>query len=98
MVGPNSSVVNPTKLVEVIAVGIVKIVDWRKDDGGGGGSWKVYYVQEGRWGSCRRRMKVSETPRTNEIKGLTVSIGSSLPENFIKGITALAIIEIGVHA
>lgn len=36
--------------------------------------------------------------RTNESKSLTISIGSSLPEDFIKGITALAIKEIGVHA
>jgi len=35
--------------------------------------------------------------RADETKCLTISISSNLPENFIKGITALAIKEIGVH-
>jgi len=51
MAGPNSSVVDPTELVEITTVGVVKIVSWREDDGGGGGSWEVH-VQEGRRSSC----------------------------------------------
>ena len=54
MVGPNSPMVDPTELIEITTVGVVKIVSWRVDDGGGGGSWKVY-VQEGRRSGCRRR-------------------------------------------
>ena len=42
MAGPNPSVVDPTELVEIITVGVVKIVSWREDDGGGSGSRKVH--------------------------------------------------------
>ena len=42
MAGPNSSMVDPTELVEIITVGVVKIVSWREDDGGGSRSRKVH--------------------------------------------------------
>ena len=59
MAGPNSSVVDPTELVEIVTVRVVKIVSRREYDGGGGWSWKVH-IQEGRRSSCRRETKVSE--------------------------------------
>ena len=34
--------VDPTELVEIITVGVVKIVSWREDDGGGSRSRKVH--------------------------------------------------------
>jgi len=40
---------------------------------------------------------VSGMLQAKEREGLTISIGSSLLENFIKDIAALAIKEIGVH-
>ena len=89
--------VDPTKVGEIATAGVVKIVSWCEDDGGGGGSWKVY-VQESWRSGCRRRVDVNETQRGNERKGLTVSICGSLPENLVKGITALVVKEIGVHA
>ena len=49
MAGPDSSVVDPTELVEIATIGVVKVVDWREDDGSGGGSREVY-VLENRWG------------------------------------------------
>ena len=59
MAGPNSSVVNPTELVKIATVGVVKIVSWREDDGGGGGPWKVH-VQESRRSSCQRPVTISK--------------------------------------
>jgi len=96
--GPNPPMVDPTKIVEITTVWVVIIVSWREDDRGGGGSWKMY-VQEGLWSGCWRcRIMVNETRRGNERKGLTVSIWGSLSEDLIKGVTALAIKEIGMHA
>jgi len=46
--GPRSSVIEPTELVEVISVGVVKIGSWREYDRGGGGSWEIG-VEDGRW-------------------------------------------------
>lgn len=98
MAGPNPPMVDPTKIVEITAVWVVIIVSWSEDDGGGGGSWKVY-VQESLWSGCwRRRIMVNETQRGNERKGLTVRVCSSLPEDLIKGVTALVIKEIGMRA
>jgi len=42
MTGPNPSMVDPTELVEIITVGVVKIVNWREYDGGGSRSWKAH--------------------------------------------------------
>lgn len=53
MTRPNPSMVDPTELVEITTVGIVKIVSWSEDNGGGGGPRKAH-VLEGRWSSCRR--------------------------------------------
>lgn len=97
MAGPNSSMVDPTELVEIITVGVVKIVSWREDDGGGSRSRKVH-VRGGRWSSCQRRVEVNKTYQAKERKGLTISVWGILPENFIKDIAALTINEIGVHA
>lgn len=96
MTGPDPPMVDPTELVEITTVGVVKIVGWSEDDGGRGGPGK--YVQEGLWSGCRRWMKVSETQRAKERKNLTVSVCCSLSDNLIKNIAALAIKEIGVDA
>ena len=96
MAGPDSSMVDPTELVEITTVGVVKIVSWREDDRGGSGPWKVH-VQGGLWSSCRGRVKVSETYWENKGKGLTVCICGSFLQNFIKNIATLTINEIRVH-
>jgi len=51
--------IDPTELIEIITVGVVKIVGWGEYNGGGGRPWKVY-VQESLRSSCRRRIKVSD--------------------------------------
>ena len=89
--------VYPTELVEVITVGVVKIVGWCEYDGCGRGSWKVH-VWEGLRSGCGRGVEFSKAQRAKARKVLTVTISGSLSENFIKGIAALAIKEIGVHA
>jgi hypothetical protein len=96
MAGPDSPVVDPTELVEIITIGVVKVVDWREDDGSGGGSGEIY-ILENRWG-CYQGVRVSESCGAEGRKGLTVSINSRLPENFVEDVTALIIKEIGVHA
>ena len=96
MAGPDSSVVDPTELVEIATIRVVKVVDWREDDGSGGRSREVY-VLENRWGSYQRE-KVSESAGAEGRKSLTVSVDSRLSENFVEDITALVIKEIGVHA
>jgi hypothetical protein len=52
VVGPDSSVVDPTKFVEITTVWVVKIVNWLENDGGEGWTWKGR-VQEGRWSGCQ---------------------------------------------
>jgi len=51
--------VDPTKVVEITTVGVVKYVSRREDDRGGGWSWKVH-VQEGWWSGCWRRVDIDE--------------------------------------
>lgn len=96
MAGPDSSVVDPTELVEIATIRVVKVVDWREDDGSGGGSREVY-VLENRWGGYQRE-KVSESSGAEGRKGLTGSVDSRLSENFVEDITTLVIKEIGMHA
>ena len=60
MAGPNSSVVYPAELVEIITVGVVKIMNWREYDGGRAGSRKAH-VREGRRSNYQRGMNVSGT-------------------------------------